>query len=100
VSELDDLERRLIARVRAPDATLRGRVLDAPERERRAQGRAWFAAAAAAWLVAGAGWWGAREPAHGATERRSISAELALGPNLAHVPRLARPIGPNGWVSP
>jgi len=94
----EDLELRLAVRVSAPDADLRSRVIGALERERRAERRAWVGAATACWLVAIASAW-ATSPTSSAP-RDSLAAELARGPDLTRVPRLARPIGPDGKVLP
>ncbi len=101
MSEFDLLERALCERAHAaPDMELRARVLDALERERRGERRAGFAAAAACWLVAGLCVWAADTPAPDAGTRGSLAAEFARGPDLAHVPRLARPLGPDGRPLP
>lgn len=101
MSELDLLERALRERAHStPDAGLRARVLDALERERRGERHAGFAAAAACWLVAGLCGWAADTPAPEAGTRGSVAAEFARGPDLAHVPRLARPLGPDGRPLP
>lgn len=100
MSEFDDLERRLAARVTAPDPALRARVLGALERERRGRRRTWLAAAAACWLVVGAAWWSDPGAARREAAPLSVSDMLARGPDLSLVPRLARPIGPTGEVGP
>jgi hypothetical protein len=98
VNEFDDLELRLAARASAPDADLRGRVIGALERERRAEWSAWFGAAAACWLVAIASAWATSSTS--SETRGSLAAELERGPDLTRVPRLARPIAPDGTVLP
>ena len=99
MNEFDDLERRLAARVSAPDPALRARVLDALEREQRGGRRAWWAAAAACWLVVGAAWWSEGSAPHPGAASLSVTDVLARGPDLAHVPRLALPLSPDGSVT-
>jgi len=99
MNEFGDLERRLAARVSAPDPALRARVLGALERERRGERQAWFSAAAACWLVVGAAWWSAGGSPRPETASPSVTELLARGPDLAHVPRLALPLAPDGSVT-
>lgn len=99
MNDFDDLERRLAARVRAPDPALRARVLGALERERRGERRVWFAAAAACWLVVGAAWWSDGLSPRTEAASPSVADVLARGPDLALVPRLALPLSPDGSVT-
>jgi hypothetical protein len=98
------LEAQLTARAAVqPEAALRGRVLEALGLEVRREARASVLVAVVAWLVVLATWLasearGPKEPE--AVDVRDMDAWLERGPDLALLPRLARPIGSLGGPVP
>lgn len=93
MSEFDDLERRLAARVTAPDPALRGRVLGALEREARGSALVLGLRAAAALVVIGALVGSSARPEGGLSAFR---AALEGGVDLRLVEPLAAPMGGGG----